>query len=229
MPTAKEAIAQLGAAAQFATLCARGAARLAQGLTERQHLIDVLDAMAPDDLPRADVAAIIADAIASATAPAKSPRLIVPPSAILAQFAKRARIRASLAAAGELPLARAVGALYAQARNDGLTRRFGPDLIQQIVVDAFAPYRRPDDLPDGCDAADLAYGKATGDPRAEKYRERVVVPAPIVGAVALLKDGDRAALNRLRKHLDPPARELLEDQFNELARGARRHGRRRQR
>jgi hypothetical protein len=57
-------------------------------------------------------------------------------------FIERARARAHLWHAGEIGLHEAVDKLQHDAERTGLVDHFGQDRIQQIVADAFAPYRR---------------------------------------------------------------------------------------
>jgi hypothetical protein len=70
------------------------------------------------------------------------------PSA-LAVFIARAEARAILWAAGEISLHDAVDQLWADAVRDGLVAKLGPDEVQRLLADAFAPQR--DDLPHDVD------------------------------------------------------------------------------
>jgi hypothetical protein len=60
-------------------------------------------------------------------------------------FHERATARAYLWAIGEYELAEAVDALQADADRDGLVERIGQDNVQQILSDAFRPYREAAD------------------------------------------------------------------------------------
>jgi hypothetical protein len=62
-------------------------------------------------------------------------------------FVARAEARAMLWQAGEISLHDAVDELWAAAVRDGLVAKLGPDKVQQLLADAFAPVR--DDLPRG--------------------------------------------------------------------------------
>ena len=53
----------------------------------------------------------------------------------------RAWARAYLYAIGELTLHEAVDILQRDAQRDGLVRLIGQDGVQQIIADAFQPYR----------------------------------------------------------------------------------------
>jgi hypothetical protein len=59
-------------------------------------------------------------------------------------FRARAEARAILWAVGEIDLHEAADKLLADAERDGLVAAIGQDAVQQILADAFAPYR--DDL-----------------------------------------------------------------------------------
>jgi hypothetical protein len=56
-------------------------------------------------------------------------------------FAERAKARALLWSLGELELAEAVDVLQHDAVRDGLVTRIGQDAVQQILADAFKPFR----------------------------------------------------------------------------------------
>jgi hypothetical protein len=53
----------------------------------------------------------------------------------------RAWARAYLYSIGELTLHQAVDVLQRDAQRDGLVRLIGQDGVQQIIADAFQPYR----------------------------------------------------------------------------------------
>jgi hypothetical protein len=76
------------------------------------------------------------------TAPLRQQRLAIDP---LAVFVARAEARAMLWARCEISLHDAVDELWAAAVRDGLVAKLGPDKVQQLLADAFAPVR--DDLP----------------------------------------------------------------------------------
>jgi hypothetical protein len=76
----------------------------------------------------------------AAAARARSPR-----ASPLKVFIARAEARAILWGAGEISLHNAVDELWADAVRDGLVARHGPDEMQRLLADAFAPQR--DDLP----------------------------------------------------------------------------------
>jgi len=72
------------------------------------------------------------------------PRLTTAPSTqpdLLDAFKLRAEARAYLWSVGELSLAEAVDKLQADAWHQGLIARCGQDRIQEILAQAFAPYR----------------------------------------------------------------------------------------
>ena len=53
----------------------------------------------------------------------------------------RAWARAYLYSIGELTLHQAVDVLQRDAKRDGLVAEIGQDAVQQILADAFGPYR----------------------------------------------------------------------------------------
>jgi hypothetical protein len=61
-----------------------------------------------------------------------------PPLAVLEL---RAWARAYLYSIGELTLDEAVDVLQRDAKRDGLVEQIGQDAVQQILADAFRPYR----------------------------------------------------------------------------------------
>jgi hypothetical protein len=73
-----------------------------------------------------------AAAIKHTTAPAPSP---------LEVLELRAWARAYLYSIGELRLHQAVDVLQRDAKRDGLVAEIGQDAVQQILADAFGPYR----------------------------------------------------------------------------------------
>lgn len=75
------------------------------------------------------------------TVPLRQQRLTIDP---LAVFLARAEARALLWHTGEISLHDAVDELWAAAVRDGLVAKLGPDKVQQLLADAFAPQR--DDL-----------------------------------------------------------------------------------
>jgi hypothetical protein len=79
----------------------------------------------------------------SAVAAAKRAAPTARPSA-LDVFIARAEARALLWQAGELDLHTAVDELWADAKRDGLVAKLGPDKVQELLANAFAPVR--DDL-----------------------------------------------------------------------------------
>jgi hypothetical protein len=86
---------------------------------------------------------------AGVTAPVRKPYrgLASPPATKvdpLKVLVARAEARAMLWAAGEFDLHAAVDELWAAAVRDGLVDRLGPDEVQRILAEAFAPER--DDL-----------------------------------------------------------------------------------
>jgi uncharacterized ParB-like nuclease family protein len=54
----------------------------------------------------------------------------------------RAEARAYLFAIGDLDLHEAVDALEEYAHESGLVRKIGQDLVQEVIGNAFRPYRR---------------------------------------------------------------------------------------
>jgi hypothetical protein len=60
---------------------------------------------------------------------------------LLDAFAARADARAYLWSIGEYELVEAVDKLQADAIRDGLIERIGQDGVQEILADAFRPYR----------------------------------------------------------------------------------------
>ena len=75
------------------------------------------------------------------TAPLRQQRIAIDP---LAAFLPRAEARALLWHTGEISLHDAVDELWTAAVRDGLVAKLGPDKVQQLLADAFAPVR--DDL-----------------------------------------------------------------------------------
>jgi hypothetical protein len=71
------------------------------------------------------------------SAAAAQPRLVDPVDA----FRLRCEARALLWHVGEIDLAEAVDALQEAAERAGLLDQIGQDQIQQIMSDAFAPFR----------------------------------------------------------------------------------------
>jgi hypothetical protein len=65
------------------------------------------------------------------------PRLVDP----VAAFRERAEARALLWSLGEYTLHEAVDGLQADAERDGLPELIGSDEVQQIIAQAFAPFR----------------------------------------------------------------------------------------
>ena len=61
--------------------------------------------------------------------------------AVLDAFRERAWARAYLWSVGELDLHEAVDQLQRDAERDGLVGLIGQDSVQQIMADAFRPYR----------------------------------------------------------------------------------------
>jgi hypothetical protein len=76
------------------------------------------------------------------TAPLRQQRLAIDP---LAVFTARCEARALLWHTGELDLHTAIDELWAAAMHDGLVAKLGPDKVQELLANAFAPQR--DDLP----------------------------------------------------------------------------------
>src|SRR5215813_10076498 len=64
-----------------------------------------------------------------------------PAPALVAAFELRCQARALLWHAAELELFEAVDKLWDDAQRDGLVDELGQDRVQQIIADAFAPYR----------------------------------------------------------------------------------------
>ncbi len=60
---------------------------------------------------------------------------------LLDAFIERASARAYLWSLGELTLHEAVDKLQDDAERNGLVERIGRDTVQQILADAFEPYR----------------------------------------------------------------------------------------
>jgi hypothetical protein len=87
------------------------------------------------------------------TAPVRQQRIIIEP---LAVFIARAEARALLWHTGELDLHPCVDELWAAAVRDGLVAKLGPDKVQQLLADIFAPLR--DDLPSGREKRDASTG-----------------------------------------------------------------------
>lgn len=98
----------------------------------------------------------------------------------------RVEAKATLWVAGEISLHDAVDELWHEAMRDGLVAELGPDEVQWILSDAFAPER--DDLPwdddvsdeninfedstfaAACEAADEKQRRRPSDPQLEKLR-----------------------------------------------------------
>jgi hypothetical protein len=102
------------------------------------------------------------------------------PSA-LAVFTARCEARALLRAVGEIDLHPAIDELWAAAERDGLVNKLGPDEVQRILADAFAPVRadllpRAEDDDDStfaaaCEAADAKQASKSPDPHLDKLRQ----------------------------------------------------------
>jgi hypothetical protein len=70
-------------------------------------------------------------------AAAAKPRLVDP----VAAFRLRCEARAMLYGAGELDLHEAVDVLQLDAERDGLVGMIGQDAVQEVMAQAFRPYR----------------------------------------------------------------------------------------
>jgi hypothetical protein len=67
---------------------------------------------------------------------------VQPQPALLDVLELRAWARAYLYSIGELTLHEAVDVLQHDAQRDGLVAELGQDAVQQILADAFRPYRK---------------------------------------------------------------------------------------
>jgi hypothetical protein len=132
---------------------------------------------------------------------------------LLAQFARRAVVRASLYDARELSLAATIAPLKAEAFNTGLVHKYGRDTIDHIIGDAFSVVPH-----------DLKIAALNG---LEAVNGHEHMPAPLAVALIRIKDDDYVAFHRLRRALSPHQRALLDLQLVELKRTRSGRGHRR--
>ena len=131
---------------------------------------------------------------------------------LLAQFARRAVVRASLYDAKELSVQAAIATLKAEALNTGLTHKYGADFINHIIGNAFSAV--PHDL------------KIAALHGLETVNGHEHMPAPLAAALISIKDDDYVAFHRLRRNLSDRHRALLDLQLVEIKRTRPRRGHR---